>query len=75
MYKYAFDEPERAHRPGLIAQDVLPVVPEVVDVMADDTRTHSIRYTDMVPFLIAAVKELDAKVEFSRCKCNHEKQP
>jgi len=49
---------------GLIAQDVLPLVPEVVDVPeSEETGLYSVDYAKLVTVLIKAVQELSAKVE------------
>ena len=48
---------------GLIAQEVAEVVPEVVSKMSSDTDTLGVAYTQLVPLLVEAVKELSAKVE------------
>ena len=50
---------------GLIAQEVGPVINEVVYVDESDAMGHgqSISYTSLVPVLINAIKELDAKLE------------
>ena len=47
---------------GLIAQDVIKVLPEVVDINDDEDKTLGVKYTELVPVLIAAVQELSAKV-------------
>ena len=58
---------------GLIAQDVLEIEKEhgfgdnndnslIVDLTEDETR-YGINYTNIVPILVNAVKELSAKVE------------
>ncbi len=48
---------------GLIAQEVAEVVPEVVSKMSRDADTLGVAYTQLVPLLVEAVKELSAKVE------------
>ena len=48
---------------GLIAQEVAEVVPEVVSKMSKDADTLGVAYTQLVPLLVEAVKELSAKVE------------
>ena len=48
---------------GLIAQEVAEVVPEVVSKMSKDSDTLGVAYTQLVPVLVEAVKELSAKVE------------
>lgn len=54
---------------GLLAQNVLEVVPEIVDenTLPDDsvdkTRYLSLRYTDLIPVLIGAIQELKTIVD------------
>jgi hypothetical protein len=62
-YRYVFDEPERDRRVGFIAQEVLKIVPEAVDVMADEEQSMSLRPQEIIPFLVKAVQELSTKVE------------
>jgi hypothetical protein len=49
---------------GLIAQDVQKVLPEVVNssayVMDDETEYLGLQYTDVIPLLVASIKELKA---------------
>ena len=46
---------------GLIAQDIQKVFPEVVSV--DEERDeYGVRYTELIPVLVAAIQELSAKV-------------
>ena len=69
VYRYTFDEDSHTLRPGLIAQE-MSALPEVVDIMNDEEKTMSIRYTDIIPFLIKALQEVNDKVEFCTCKCS-----
>lgn len=53
---------------GLIAQEVQKVLPEVVDDEPDPNNPEyssvlTVRYTEVVPLLVAAIKDLNAKVE------------
>ena len=48
-------------RSFLIAQDVEKVFPEAVDSSNEDNL--ALRYTDVIPLLVASIKELKAKVE------------
>lgn len=60
--KFKVDE-EGVRRPFLIAQDVQAVFPEAVNAQEDEEGEFlGMSYTDMVPFLVAAIKELNAKV-------------
>lgn len=57
--KYKTDE-ENTRRAFLIAQDLQDSLPEAVDD-PDQDGMLSARYTDVIPFLVAAIKELSAK--------------
>jgi hypothetical protein len=50
-------------RSFLIAQDVQKVLPEAVNVQVDEQGTLGVAYTDVIPLLVAAIKELNAKVD------------
>lgn len=60
--RYLTDE-EDVSRSFLIAQDVRAVLPEAVDVQEDEQGTLGLRYTDIVPLLVAAIKEQQAQIE------------
>jgi len=71
--KYQVDD-EHGDAPtqlGLLAQQVAPVIPEVVDYRKDSegNTTCSIAYSELVPVLINAIKEL--KQEFDDYKATH----
>lgn len=53
---------------GLIAQEIQEVFPQVVDkytIKEDETKTEylSVRYTELVPVLVAAIQELEARLK------------
>jgi hypothetical protein len=48
---------------GLLAQDVEKILPQVVSTTKDNFGTKAIAYSDLVPVLIEAIKELNAKIE------------
>jgi len=56
--KYKADEEER-RRSFLIAQDVQKVLPEAVEASNPDDL--GIQYTEVIPLLVASIKELSAK--------------
>jgi len=58
--KYKTDE-EGTRRSFLIAQDVQAVLPEAVD--ASDHDNLGVQYTDVIPLLVAAIKELKAEID------------
>jgi hypothetical protein len=59
--KYKTDK-EGTRRSFLIAQDVQTVLPEAVVAQEDEIGTLSLAYTDVIPLLVASIKELNAKV-------------
>ena len=58
--KFKTDD-DTTRRAFLIAQDVQSVLPEAVTV--DDNGYLGVAYTDVIPLLVAAIKELKARVE------------
>ena len=60
--KYKTDE-EGTRRSFLIAQDVQAVLPEAVCVQDDELQTLGVQYTDVIPLLVAAIKELKAEID------------
>jgi hypothetical protein len=45
-------------RAFLIAQDVQAVLPEAVDEEKDELKTLTLKYTEVIPLLVASIKEL-----------------
>jgi hypothetical protein len=64
--KYKTDE-EGTRRSFLIAQDVKAVLPEAVN--SSNLDELGVQYTDVIPLLVAAIKEL--KAEFDAYKLTH----
>jgi hypothetical protein len=48
---------------GLIAQDVIKVFPEAVDIQNNEMGTMGVRYTELIPVLVKAIQELNTKIE------------
>jgi hypothetical protein len=63
--RFKTDE-EGKSRAFLIAQDVQAVLPEAVDATNPDKL--GVQYTDVIPLLVAAIKELSAEVEALKAK-------
>jgi hypothetical protein len=59
--RYIADE-ETISRAFLIAQEVQKVLPEAVDVQENEDGTLGLRYTDLIPLLIAGFKEQQALI-------------
>lgn len=53
---------------GLLAQDVEEIVPQAVTTGTDENETKSVAYTDLVPVLIEAIKELKAEIDLLKQK-------
>ncbi len=53
---------------GLLAQDVEKIVPQAVTTGTDENETKSVAYTDLVPVLIEAIKELKAEIDLLKQK-------
>ena len=54
---------ENKSRSFLIAQDVQKVLPEAVHVQDDEQGTLGLAYTDIIPLLVAAIKEYKFTIE------------
>jgi hypothetical protein len=54
------DDAEDVSRLFLIAQDVQKVYPEAIDVYTDEQQTLGLRAVDLIPVLVASIKELKA---------------
>jgi len=48
---------------GLIAQEVQPLIKEIVTARDDQAKTLGIRYTELIPILINAIKEQQTQIE------------
>ena len=59
---------EDTRRSFLIAQDVQKVFPEALDIADDELKTLGIRYTEIIPLLVAAIQELKAEIEILKNK-------
>jgi hypothetical protein len=60
--KYKTDE-EGTRRSFLIAQDVQAVLPEAIDEEQNEEKTLSLKYTEVIPLLVAAIQEQQAIIE------------
>ena len=52
---------------GILAQSVQPVVPEAVEEgtisLEDETKYLTVRYTELIPLMVAAIQELKAELD------------
>jgi hypothetical protein len=59
--RYTYDEDTTKSRPFLIAQDFVTALPEAVD--QQDPDKLGLSYSDTIPLLVAAIKELKAEID------------
>jgi hypothetical protein len=50
-------------RVGFLAEDVQKIDPRFVGVEKDGITPHSVRYEQMVPLLVNAIKEMQAEID------------
>jgi hypothetical protein len=67
--KYKTDK-EGVRRSFLIAQDVQAVLPEAVVAQQDEIGTLSLAYTDVIPLLVAAIKEQQTIIQTLTTRLN-----
>lgn len=61
---YYFINSEQKHKSiGLIAQEVQPIIKEIVNTRDDKEKSLSINYIELIPILINAVKEQETKIQ------------
>jgi len=65
--RYIHDD-EGVSRSFLIAQDVQQVLPEAVYAEVDEMQTLNLRYTEVIPLLVAALKESKERIEALEAK-------
>jgi hypothetical protein len=73
-YTWKADE-EAKLQVGLIAQDVLAVLPQAVNIPPEGATNKDgsplmmgVQYTDVIPLLVAAIKELKAEVDATKAE-------
>jgi len=59
---YYNNDEKQIRRPFLIAQDVQAVLPEAVNVQDVEAGTLGMSYTDTIPLLVAAIKDLTTRL-------------
>lgn len=63
-FKYNQDDDNIQRRVGIIAQEVLEILPEAVDLNINPEKPMTVRYIDLIPLLINCIKELKEKVNY-----------
>jgi hypothetical protein len=63
------DSEDKSLHLGLIAQEVEEVYPELVSESSID-ETKAVKYTELIPVLVAAIKELKAEIESLKSQIN-----
>jgi len=61
-FDYNVDTSNNSHRLGFIAQEVLPIIPEMVDYDEDGDR-YAITMTDLIPVTVKAIQEQQNIIE------------
>ena len=63
-YKYVYknDEDNEEHF-GFMAQELQEIIPELVTTGDDKNKTMGVSYSELIPILVNALKEQDAKIE------------
>ena len=67
--RFKTDE-EGVSRSFLIAQDVQAVLPEAVSIQDDELGTLGVAYTEVIPLLVASIKELKAIIDTQQEQIN-----
>ena len=57
------DKPERGRKVGLIAQEVIDLIPEIVNIGDDKDKTMGLNYAELTPILIKALQEQQEEIE------------
>lgn len=65
--RFTYDTEDK-RRSFLIAQDVQAVLPEAVTIADQETQTLGLSYTDVIPLLVASIKELSAKLDAAEAR-------
>ncbi len=65
--RYKTDE-DGTRRSFLIAQDVQAVLPEAVKAQEDEQGTLGLAYTETIPLLVAAIKELKSELDVAKAE-------
>ena len=65
LYSWKSDPKNRVY-PGVLAQDVQSVLPEAVD--SDVPERLGVRYTELIPLLVNAIKELKAEIDILKAR-------
>lgn len=72
-YKFKNNNNDDKTQLGLIAQDVLKILPEVVLEGSDDDKTLSIAYGNIVALLIEGIKELKKEINVLKVELENQK--
>ncbi len=57
-YNFNYENDDAPRKVGLIAQEVESILPEVVDQPISEEKAKSVRYSEIIPFLVNCIKEL-----------------
>jgi len=62
------DYPDQGIRLGLLAQEVQPVISEIVDIGDDPEHIMGLRYSELIPVLIKGIQEQQSLIESQNVK-------
>ena len=72
-YKFNYKDRPQDTLPGVIAQEIEELIPEVVyDIEMEDDTYKAVRYQQIVPVLINAIKDLSLKVKDLENRLNND---
>jgi hypothetical protein len=72
-YKFNYKDRPQDTLPGVIAQEIEKLIPEVVyDIEMEDDTYKAVRYQQIVPVLINAIKDLSLKVKDLENRLNND---
>ena len=66
--------PERGQQLGLVAQEVESVMPELVSTTKDAEQVKGLNYTGLLPVLVNAIQEQQARINRQAHEINRLKQ-
>jgi hypothetical protein len=66
--------PDQPKSLGLIAQEIQPIIKEIVHTAEDEDQTLSVSYTELIPVLIKAIQEQQVIIESQKLTINNQEQ-
>ncbi len=69
-FKYNYKEGDKKIHYGLIAQDLIKILPDLITTNEDDLNSLSVNYIELIPILINAIKEQNVLLQIQDDKIN-----